>query len=374
MAISQTLTAYSGTDPDESTQTQGEFNNAADAWAAWVVGLPAEINTWRSEANTLETDVLASASGASTAQESAEGQAAFAGAWSDLTGSYTAPLTVYYDGQFWLSRANIADITAHEPGSDATWEVVGVKAVIEDFAASGTWTKRYGATLVLVELLGGGQGGARGSTNAQGGGGGSYLQRFVLASDLGATEAVTIGAGSAGSTTLGAHPAAGGNTTFADYAAYGGGYHGDGTGGGFALSPYEQGGPGEAGQDADENAAAYSTAGGGMGCYTAANGGRSALGGAGGGGFAANGDGTDGGGAGDVSWAAAGGSGGTSGSINGGNGPNAPGRMNGSGGGGGYGADSASVGGNGGPGAGGGGGRAAGGDGGGGYARITTIF
>jgi len=86
------------------------------------------------------------------------------------------------------------------------------------FTASGTWTKPAGLdgnTQVRVQLFGGGGGGGSGSGG--GGGGGAGVTLIFLASELGATETVTIGAGGAVNTV-------GSNSTFGSLlTAFGGG-------------------------------------------------------------------------------------------------------------------------------------------------------
>ncbi len=80
----------------------------------------------------------------------------------------------------------------------------------QEFTTVGlsTWTAPDGITLVYVEVIGGGGGGgvAKGGTtpNAGGGGGGAFASRLYRASELGATETVSVAAGGNGRT-LGAN-------------------------------------------------------------------------------------------------------------------------------------------------------------------------
>lgn len=89
---------------------------------------------------------------------------------------------------------------------------------IVTFTSSGAWTKDANLRYIVVEAVGGGGGGGGGtdegpSGSAGGGGGaGGYARRLILASALGSTETVTIGAaGTVGTNTTGGN---GGNTTF----------------------------------------------------------------------------------------------------------------------------------------------------------------
>lgn len=83
---------------------------------------------------------------------------------------------------------------------------VSLRPVRQVFTANGTWTKPVGATYVRVQVQGGGGGGgaagATSSTQASaggGGGGGGYADSIIPASELGATETVTVGGGGGGS-------------------------------------------------------------------------------------------------------------------------------------------------------------------------------
>lgn len=93
--------------------------------------------------------------------------------------------------------------------------ISGVAAEQETFNSSGTWTKPAGVTWVQIECWGGGGSGCQGNFAGQtsgGGGGGAYTRTVVLASTLGSTETVTVGAG--GAATTNNTGVAGGETSF----------------------------------------------------------------------------------------------------------------------------------------------------------------
>lgn len=116
-------------------------------------------------------------------------------------------------------------------------------------ASPATWTKPTGLKYVVVEVQAGGGGGG-GSTLAGrvsgGGGGGGYAKETILATSLGATETVTIGAGGAGSgTTTGS---TGGTSSFGSLVSATGGLGGE-VSSGIAVP----GGVGGAGSGGDVN-------------------------------------------------------------------------------------------------------------------------
>ena len=126
------------------------------------------------------------------------------------------------------------------------WQIdlVGVVATsnTELFEASGTWIKPVGLAFIIVELVGGGGGsggaaltGAAQASAGGGGGGGGYARKMILASALGATEAVTIGAGGAAGAAAAGTGGTGGTTSFGSHCSATGGT--GGTGGNAAATP-----------------------------------------------------------------------------------------------------------------------------------------
>jgi hypothetical protein len=154
----------------------------------------------------------------------------------------------------------------------------------EEFLTSGTWTKPAGVTWVYVEAVGSGGGGGNNTSSASGGGGGGqFSDRLFLASDVGATETITIAAGGAGgadgSTLDGAD---GGDSSFGSLLSASGGKGGDSNTGG-------SGGGGEKGGIFNSSNVAYDAVGSGSyssggGGFNLGAGGPSSRGGAGGGG------------------------------------------------------------------------------------------
>jgi hypothetical protein len=79
-----------------------------------------------------------------------------------------------------------------------SFAAVGASVDYQEFTSSGTFTKASGVNYIYVEAIGAGGSGASGNYSgdgAQGGGGGAFVSGLFRASEVGATETVTIGAG-----------------------------------------------------------------------------------------------------------------------------------------------------------------------------------
>lgn len=238
-------------------------------------------------------------------------------------------------------------------------------ATFTRFTATGTWTKGGSTKVVIVEVIGagggggGGAGAAAGNNRGGGGGGGAgaIIRKVFDATQLGATETITIGAGgisgAGGSTANGVSGGAGVTSSFGSWlSSYGGGGGaggamnafsnpgggGGGTGGvgttGAAASTVavaggnpevqgatlgnRNGGSGGGGMSSIGGNAEYG-GGGGAGGGTYAGGSSINGGGAGGGGAnVTSGNGEGAGGAGGASNSYTGGGGGAGGAVNGG--------------------------------------------------------
>lgn len=158
-------------------------------------------------------------------------------------------------------------------------------ADVQIFLANGLWTKpAFGAVTRVIAFAGGGGGGngavvaaATAASGGAGGGAGMPRDYTVATATLGATEAVTVGAGGLAS-------AAGGNSTFGAWlTAYGGGGGSPGTAGAASAGGGSGGLAGAGGNAAGAVAGTAGSIGGAAGGSGAAGGGSNLTAGAGGG-------------------------------------------------------------------------------------------
>lgn len=154
------------------------------------------------------------------------------------------------------STGNIAKITLGTGLSMVGTVLTGPSpfvVVFQVFTASATYTPTTGMKYCIVEAVGAGGGGGGGANagggvvyGAGGGGSGAYGRSVFAAAAIGASKAVTIGAGGAGGANTGTNGTTGGTTTFGALISCTGGGGGGGTGTGGVNGLYAPGGGGTA--------------------------------------------------------------------------------------------------------------------------------
>ena len=150
---------------------------------------------------------------------------------------------VFLPDQYYLTQDQKAGLTGISNAPTASNPFVTTDDLSDDsikppqvvvFTANGTWTKDANLKYVIVEVVGGGgaggnaQAGASDFCSAGGGGAGGYSRKLILASALGSTETVTVGAGGTASGSAGGDGGSGGNTTFGAHITGNGGVGGTG--------------------------------------------------------------------------------------------------------------------------------------------------
>ncbi len=141
--------------------------------------------------------------------------------------------------------------------------LLGVNVTTQVFTADGTWTKPANLLYVVVEVQGGGGGSGGCSATAasenaagSGGGGGGYSKKTIPASALGASVAVTVGAGGTGATAGGSTVGGtGGTSSFGSQCSATGGNGGNSGNSGSGTTAGALGGTGGTGSNGELNVA-----------------------------------------------------------------------------------------------------------------------
>lgn len=115
-------------------------------------------------------------------------------------------------------------LTSNGAGALPTFQAAGANAfssiTVQVFTSSGTYTPTSGMLYCIIELVGAGgggggvvTGGVGTSTTASGGGAGGYARQTFSAATIGASQAVTIGAGGTAGANTGTNGGTGGTTS-----------------------------------------------------------------------------------------------------------------------------------------------------------------
>lgn len=209
-----------------NTYTKAKADSAANAEVSGIVTTVTDVNNFTYTVSGLITAGVPTDTAGTVYFLSPSSAGAITSTEPSTAGQISKPLLIVQQSATKALFFNFRGATVAS-GSSAT------AADLQVFTASGTWTKPSGTPkLVQVYLTGAGGGGGGGGTSTAatqrpgggGGGGGSGRRMTFLASDLGSTETVTIGAGGTGGASV-SNGTAGGSTTFgAHLTGYGGGF------------------------------------------------------------------------------------------------------------------------------------------------------
>jgi hypothetical protein len=131
-------------------------------------------------------------------------------------------------------------------GALPSWKTIAATGAfdvlnVQVFTTSGTYTPTSGMVYCIAECIGGGAGGSGASGDGNysyggGGGGGGYARAYLSASDVGASQTVTIGAGGLAGSNAGGGGGGGGTTSLGSLCAATGGAAVGGSVGAFGFA------------------------------------------------------------------------------------------------------------------------------------------
>lgn len=237
--LSTTATIGTNTFSGDQTITAGAINTAR----ATVASAATTADIWAADGNQIDWTGTITCTGFPAAPQAGVSRTLICAGAAPFTAGANMLIAGVSSGSTMTCGAN--DKIIVEAITTTQFHLERVKYVKPDgptvqiFTSSGTYTKPAGLVVAIVEVCGGGGGGG-GSTNASatagGGGGGASTRTRLLASAIGATETVTIGAGGAGGNTAGSNGSAGGTSSLGVLATAAGGAGGSGAT--VATTPY----------------------------------------------------------------------------------------------------------------------------------------
>ena len=106
--------------------------------------------------NVLASQTFENAEFASQMAAQAASVAGFLGPWEDQAGAASQPASVEHEGLFYVLMADVADITAHEPGVSIVWALFDGSSTAESttFDNTGTDLAATQVQAAIVEMLG----------------------------------------------------------------------------------------------------------------------------------------------------------------------------------------------------------------------------
>lgn len=104
------------------------FDDAGDAFAAWMVVMASQANALAAEVNAMHDSAAVDAATATTkageasaARDIAMAAVNYKGIWSSLSGALNIPASAFYSGSIWMLTENVANVATEVPGVSAKW-------------------------------------------------------------------------------------------------------------------------------------------------------------------------------------------------------------------------------------------------------------
>lgn len=119
------LPALDRTSATFKTDLDTFFLTALPTFSVQAEALRNEVTANKAAAATSAATATAQANLSTQSASSAMSAANYKGLWASLTGALATPATVYHAGTYWVLNANLADVTAAQPGVSSSWTESG---------------------------------------------------------------------------------------------------------------------------------------------------------------------------------------------------------------------------------------------------------